>query len=227
MAQLSPTIADQVAEMQSKRTPTPASEKFSAEQHALARTMPQSVLEAGSVFPDGDLIDAEGRPTTLAETLSGAPGVVIFYRGAWCPYCNIALRTYRDQLTLPLRQLGVVLVALSPQSADGSMTMKEKHDLEFPVLSDPGNQIAGALGILTRPTDGARHAQLEHGLDLEKVNADGTTTVPMPTVALIDAEGVLAWIDVHPDYTTRTEPSQVLDAVNEYLSSAQPNGKAS
>jgi peroxiredoxin len=228
MAQLSPTIADQVAEMHSKRTPTPTSEKFSAEQRSLALTPPlDGVLTVGSPFPDGALIDAEGAPTTLEAVLAGAPGVVVFYRGAWCPYCNIALRTYRDQLTFPLTQLGVVLVALSPQTADGSMTMKEKHELEFPVLSDPGNQIARALGILTRPTDGARDAQLEHGLDLETVNSDGTTNVPMPTVALIDAEGVLVWIDVHPDYTTRTESVQVLDAVHEYIVGAQSDAAAS
>ncbi|HEX4058028.1 MAG TPA: peroxiredoxin-like family protein [Galbitalea sp.] len=215
MVHPSPTIADQVAEMQSRRTPTAASEKFAAEQRALALTAPTDALLAiGLPFPDGELVDAEGQPTTLKSVLNGAPGVIIFYRGAWCPYCNIALRTYREQLARPLAELGVVLVALSPQTADGSMTMKEKHELEFPVLSDPGNQIAGALGILTRPSDAAREAQFEHGLDLAKVNADGTTTVPMPTVALVDSKGRLVWIDVHPNYTTRTEPAEVLAAVH-------------
>jgi peroxiredoxin len=218
MAKPSSTIADQITEMHSKRTPTPATEIFSAEQQALALAAPpDTVLGAGSMFPDGDLIDAEGHPTRLRAVLGGAVGVVIFYRGAWCPYCNIALRTYREQLASPLAERGVALVAVSPQTADGTMTMKEKHDLEFPVLSDPGNQIAGALGILTRPSEEARAAQLEHGMDLEAVNADGTTTLPMPTVALVDADGVLVWIDVHPDYTTRTEPDQILDAVHAHL----------
>jgi peroxiredoxin len=218
MTQQSPSIAEQVAGMHAQRTPSPASEKFTAEQQALAMTpTPDTVLTVGSAFPDGDLIDAEGHPTNLATVRNGAPAVVIFYRGAWCPYCNIALRTYREQLALPLRERGITLVALSPQTADGSMTMKEKQELEFPVLSDPGHQIAGALGILTKPSDSVRTAQLEFGLDLEKVNADGTTTLPMPTVALIDADGVLVWIDVHPDYTTRTEPAQILDAVRDHL----------
>jgi peroxiredoxin len=228
MAHLSPTIADQVAEMHSQRTPTPASQKFSAEQQSLALTpSPDGVLAVGSPFPDGALVDAEGAPTSLKAVLAGAPGVVVFYRGAWCPYCNIALRTYREQLAFPLAELGVALIALSPQTADGSMTMREKHELKFPVLSDPGNRIATALGILTRPSDAAREAQLEHGLDLETVNADGTTNVPMPTVALVDAEGVLVWIDVHPDYTTRTESVQVLDAVHEYIVGAPSDAEVS
>jgi peroxiredoxin len=180
-------------------------------------------MAVGSVFPDGDLIDAEGNPTTLRATLNGAPGVLIFYRGAWCPYCNIALRTYREQVAFPLAQLGVALVALSPQKADGSMTMKEKHELEFPVLSDPGNQIAGTLGILTRPSDGARQSQLENGLDIEAVNADGTTTLPMPTVALVDTHGILVWIDVHPDHTTRTEPAEILAAVHANFNTTPPD----
>ena len=228
MVQPSATIAEQVALLRANSTPTPTSETFSAEQRGLSLTLPpEGILAVGSMFPEGDLIDAEGHPTNLSEVLDGAPGVVIFYRGAWCPYCNIALRTYREQLALPLTELGVALVALSPQTADGSMTMKEKHELDFPVLSDPGNQIAGALGILTRPSEDAREAQLEHGLDLERVNADRTTILPMPTVALVNTDGLLVWIDVHPDYTTRTEPASILDAVHEHLIDDQSDGENS
>jgi peroxiredoxin len=216
MEQEHPTIADEVARMREGRPPSPV---FSAEQKLLASTpVTTAALAVGSTFPDGDLTDAEGRPTSLRAVLDGAPGVVIFYRGAWCPYCNIALRTYREQLASPLGALGVVLVAISPQAADGSLTMKEKHGLEFAVLSDPGNQIAGALGILTQPSDEARAAQLHHGLDIAKVNADGTTVLPMPTAAIVDSSGKLAWIDVHPDYTTRTEPIEILDAVRRLVS---------
>ena len=93
--------------------------------------------------------------------------------------------------------------------------MRDKHDLAFTVLSDPGNSVARDLGILTRPSDEARAAQLELGLDLTSVNADGTTGVPMPTMAILDGGHVLRWIDVHPDYSTRTEPAQVLGALDE------------
>jgi len=85
------------------------------------------------------------------------------------------------------------------------------------VLSDPGNQIAAKLGILTAPSDGTRAAQLQLGLDLTQVNADATTGLPMPTVLIADADGVIRWIDVHLDYTTRTEPGQILQAITQTI----------
>jgi peroxiredoxin len=91
--------------------------------------------------------------------------------------------------------------------------MTSREDLTFTVLSDPGNQMAGQLGILTAPSQGVRAAQLQLGLDLTQVNADGTTALPMPTVIIADAAGVIRWIDVHRDYTTRSEPDQILQAI--------------
>ena len=101
---------------------------------------------------------------------------------------------------------GIALVAVSPQKPDGSLTMQQRNGLAFTVVSDPGNVIAGRLGILTRPSQEARGAQLELGLDLAEVNADGTDTLPMPATVILDAAHTVRWIDVHPDYTTRTEP---------------------
>jgi peroxiredoxin len=141
--------------------------------------------------------------------------VLVFYRGDWCPYCNIALATYQEHLLPVLTGRGIPLVAISPQTPDGSLTMQQKHHLAFSVLSDPGNTIAGALGLLTRPSDEARQAQLQLGLDLTTVNADATTTLPMPTVAIVDVDRALRWIDVHPNYGTRTEPALILDALNQ------------
>ncbi len=136
------------------------------------------------------------------------------YRGAWCSYCNIALSAYQQHLLPRLTGRGIGLVAISPQAPNGSLSMQEKHDLSFSVVSDPGNAIARGLGILTRPSDEARTAQLQLGLDLTAVNADGTVALPMPTVVIADAGHVVRWIDVHPDYSTRTEPAQILSALD-------------
>jgi peroxiredoxin len=92
--------------------------------------------------------------------------------------------------------------------------MQEKHDLDFPVLSDPGNRVASALGIVTQPSDEALGAQRENGLELTEVNADGIIALPVPTTAIVDDRGRLAWIDVHPDYSTRTEPAEILAALD-------------
>ena len=170
--------------------------------------------QPGSTFPDPTLLGVDGEPTTLSAIRNGKPAVVVLYRGAWCPYCNTALRVYRNELAPALRERNIELVAVSPQHPDGSLTMQEKHDLDFSVLSDPGNQIARTLGVLTHPAEAARRMS-ENGLDLAEVNADGTIDLPMPTVALVDATGVLRWIDVHADHTVRTEPAQILRVIEE------------
>ena len=215
------TIAEQVAsyhQASAGQLPAEVAEAFVTEQRDLAAAgNPPGVAEPGSRLPDGNLLDAGGQPTTLAQNLGGKPAVIVFYRGGWCPYCSIALRTYQAQLVPALAERGIGLVAISPQAPDGSLSTKEAEELTFTVLSDPGNQIAGKLGILTAPSDGARAAQLQLGLDLTQVNADGTTGLPMPTVVVADADGLIRWVDVHPDYTTMAEPGQVLHAVTETI----------
>jgi peroxiredoxin len=211
------TIAEQVTDhhrASAGQLPADIADAFAAEQRELAAAgRPAAKAGPGDRMPDGNLLDVAGQPTTLAAALSSRPGVIVFYRGGWCPYCSIALRTYQTQLVPALAEQGIRLVAISPQTPDGSLSTQETKELTFTVLSDPGNQIAGQLGILTAPSDGARAAQLQLGLDLTKVNADGTTALPMPTVVIVDSAGIIRWIDVHADYTTRTEPDQVLAAI--------------
>ena len=214
------TIAAQVADYHRAsegQLPAEVAMAFEAEQRDLASAgAATGTARPGDRMPDGELLDVSGQPTTLAETLGAHPAVVVFYRGGWCPYCNIALRTYQAQLVPALAERGIPLVAISPQTPDGSLSTQETKELTFTVLSDPGNQVS-RLGILTAPTDGARAAQLQLGLDLTKVNADGTTALPMPTVIVADAAGVIRWIDVHRDYTARAEPDQILQAITQTI----------
>jgi peroxiredoxin len=212
------TIAQQVAELRANIETQPRNEVFDVfdrEQSTLAtQGEPSGVLSLGSTLPDVDLIGADGRPTTLSEVAGGRPAVVVFYRGAWCPYCNITLSNYQNSLLPALSDRGVDLIAVSPQNPDGSLTMQQKHDLAFAVLSDPGNVLAHLLGIVTSPSSEVRAAQLQLGLDLTVVNADGTTSIPRPTTAIIDSGRVLQWIDVHPDYSTRSEAEDIIAALD-------------
>jgi peroxiredoxin len=213
------TIAGRVAEMQASMAAEPPNEvmgAFGREQAALAAEGPPArIAEPGTTVPDADLLDVHGAPTTLYAATGDQPAVLVLYRGAWCPYCNVALSVYQHYLLAPLTARSIGLIAVSPQTPDGALSMQQKHDLGFTVVSDPGNSMAGALGVLTRPTDEAQAAQLQLGLDLTAVNVDGTITLPMPTVAITDADHTLRWIDVHPDYSTRTEPAQVLSALDQ------------
>ena len=187
---------------------------FDREQQHLAELEPDGIIAIGERLPDTELVDVHGKSTTLTTAIDGRRTVLVFYRGVWCPFCNIALNAYQVELLPALTDRGIGLIAVSPQKPDGSLTMQEKNDLSFTVVSDPNNALAAAAGILTAPSDAARAAQLEHGLDLTAVNADGTTTLPMPTTAILDPDGTVRWIDVHPDYTTRSEPADILAALN-------------
>ena len=218
MATPTSTISDQaraLATASAERLPADVIAAFTADQSALeARGVPQTVVAPGSVMPDGQLLDVHGAPTTLARLRGGRPAAVVFYRGAWCPYCNIALRTYQAELVPALGGRGVELIAVSPQKPDGSLTSAQSNELTYSVASDPGNQIATALGILTEPSPDSVAAQVKLGLDLTEVNADGGKALPMPTVVVVDAAGIIRWIDVHPNYTTRSEVLDILAAVD-------------
>ncbi len=218
MSNVTETIAQQVATMHASRADQPmddAMRAWAAEQAQLeAAGVPPTVAIPGSIFPDGDLLDVDGNPTTLTGERAARPAVVVFYRGDWCPYCNLTLRTYQQQLLPVLSEREIALIAISPQKPDGSLSIQEKNDLTFTVLSDPGNQIASQLGILNpERSEAVRNAAASYGLDVAGGNADGTDALPMPTTAIVDANGTLRWIDVHPNYTTRSEPETILAAI--------------
>jgi peroxiredoxin len=178
---------------------------------------PTRVSAPGALMPDGELLDVRGAATSLAQVRAGRPAVVVFYRGAWCPFCNIALRTYEAELAPALADRGFVMIAVSPQKPDGSLSAAQTNQLTYAVVSDPGNQLASSLGILTAASAEAAAAQQKLGLDVAEHNADGGLTLPMPTTVVVDAIGVIRWIDVHPNYTTRSEVPDILAAVDSVI----------
>jgi peroxiredoxin len=175
--------------------------------------VPADIPAIGSPLPEAELLDVHGNTIRLSEARGGKPAVIVFYRGAWCPFCNIALRTYQAELVPALDEMGIVLIAISPQKPDGSLSMQQINSLTFTVASDPGNQLAGKLGILSPSrSEEARAASAALGADVAAANADGTDAVPMPTTIVVDVGGTIAWIDVHANYTTRSEVAQILAA---------------
>lgn len=188
---------------------------FAQEQQLLnAAGVPAGAVEVGDTVPDAQLIRPDGTATTLAEALQGAPAVLVFYRGAWCPYCNIALQTYQRDLLPALTERGVGLVAISPQTPAGSEQAVQNGGLDFTVLSDPANVLIRQLGIITEPSGDARQAHTRLGFDVADSNADATGDIPFPTVLLVDADRGVRFADVHVDYTTRTEVPEILTAVD-------------
>lgn len=187
---------------------------FAQEQLALnSRGVPSGAVAVGDVVRDADLVATDGSTTTLSAALGGKAGVLVFYRGAWCPYCNIALQTYQRDLLPKLREEGIALIAISPQTPAGSEQAVTNGGLEFTVLSDPANVLIRELGIVTEPAATAREAHTQLGFDVADSNADATGDIPFPTVLVVDADRTVRFADVHVDYTTRTEVPTILAAV--------------
>lgn len=189
---------------------------FAGEQEDLrAAGLPDGVVKVGDALPEASLLAADASATDLSTVLAGAPAVLVFYRGAWCPYCNITLKTYQAELLPALTAQGVGLVAISPQHPDRTADTVSSAGLGFTVLSDPSNALAATLGIVTAPSAEARSAHTELGFEVSDNNADGTPGVPFPTVLLVDAAGTVRFVDVQVDYTSRTEVQTVLEAVRQ------------
>lgn len=212
------SIREQVGEFNKGFTAQIGSELsavFDEEQlHLLTAGVPVGAVAVGDTIVDAELLGSDGQTVNLFGVTAGRPAVLVFYRGAWCPYCNITLRTYERDLRPELDRLGVALIAISPQTPDGSVAIAQSGELNFPVLSDASNAFVRALGIVTEPSASARVAHTELGFDVADSNADATASIPFPTVLIIDADGTVRFADVHVDYTTRTEVPVILDALS-------------
>ena len=169
--------------------------------------------KVGDRAPDFALPDQLGRQVSLAGELDQGPVVLIFYRGEWCPYCNAMLRTYGLRAA-DFSQRGARLVAVSPQTPDNSLTMAEKHSLEFPVLSDEGGEVIGIYG-LKYDVDEPTQSLLEGvGVDVAKFNGKGGWILPAPAVFVIDRKRIVRFAGANGDFTQRVEPDEALAALN-------------
>jgi peroxiredoxin len=169
-------------------------------------------LRAGDRAPAFRLPDARGGEVALGDLLADGPVVLVFYRGAWCPYCNLQLAAFQSALP-ELRAAGATLAAVSPQTPDQSLSMAERHALEFPVLSDAGNAVARTYGLVFTQSEPVTEASRGLGIELADYNGDDSQTLPAASTYVIGENGVIrsAWIS--GDYRWRVGPDEVLAAL--------------
>src|SRR5271170_4814759 len=171
--------SDQLKSAAAERLPADVVEVFDRSiRDLLDHGVPSDTIKVGDRLESFTLDDASGAPVSLDQILEAGPAVIVFYRGGWCPYCNLALRTYQKELLPQLGTFNARLVAMSPQSPDESLSTVEKAALEFTVLSDPGSRLAERIGIAFQQADEVLAAQRKLGLDLAQVNAEGATRLP-------------------------------------------------
>ena len=169
-------------------------------------------LKVGDKAPVFTLNDPEGNPVSSAELLSKGPLVISFYRGVWCPYCNMELQALEAALPQYL-ELGASLVAISPQVQANSRKSVRQNHLTFPILSDARSQVAEAFGLRFKLPDYLIDLYKGFGNDLPAFNDDPSWVLPMPGRFVIGQDGLIKYAEVNPDYTQRPEPTDLLPAL--------------
>jgi peroxiredoxin len=169
----------------------------------------EKAVSVDEIAPNFTLPDAAGKSVTLNDLLRSGPVVLTFYRGGWCPYCNIQLRAYQSVLPR-IAALGGRLVAVSPQLPDNSLDTVTKNALTFDVLSDVGNKVARSYGLVYSLADEIRSALRSNNKALPSINGDESWELPVPATYVIarDRRVALAYIEV--DYRKRLEPEALL-----------------
>ena len=162
--------------------------------------------------PDFALRDPQGKMLSLSDLLRSGPAVVTFYRGGWCPYCNIQLRAY--QAALPeIAALGARLVAVSPQLPDGSLSTAETNELTFDVLSDVGNTVARRFGLVYALPEELRAALRSNNKALPGINGDESWELPVPATFVIERDRRVALAAIDVDYRSRLDPVAIVAAL--------------
>jgi peroxiredoxin len=169
-------------------------------------------LRVGDSAPDFTLPDATRRSISLASLRQAGPVVVTFYRGQWCPYCDLQLRAYQEVLPR-IRALGATLVAISPQTPDESLSTAEKRKLEFHVLSDAGNTVARGWGLVWKVGTSLDSLHKAFGIDLAKSNGDASNELPVPATFVVEPSGRIAFAHYDPNWSVRLEPAALVSAL--------------
>jgi peroxiredoxin len=167
-------------------------------------------LSVGDTAPNFTLADHLGRPVRLHDRLGSGPVVLVFYRGEWCPFCNVHLRALQEILPQITAQ-GASLLAISPQAPERTLAITEQAGLDFEVLSDVDQDVIKAYHLqFTSPADLQDLIVNVFGTDLRDHTADGSWRLPVPATFVIDHTGTVRAAHVSADFRTRMEPATIL-----------------
>jgi len=209
------TLREQIAEAQSaaKSIPENIQRIMTNATTALFESgIVDAVPGVGDILPDFQLTDQNGEQQSLTGLLVEGKAVVTFYRGGWCPYCNLQLRAYQAVLG-EIDAAGATLVAITPELPDASLSTAEKNALGFHVLSDPGSTYLRQLGLVFSLPDDLRAIYAGAGLDLEAHNGAGQFDLPLAATYIVATNGEIVSAFVDADYTKRQEPAEILEVL--------------
>lgn len=164
-------------------------------------------LSVGDMAPDFALPNAIGNNVSLSALLQKGKVVLKFYRGEWCPICNLDLREIQSHLT-EINNLGAVVVAISPQKPDDALTITQKNELGFEVLSDANQQVIKDYNLQFDPGEDYHQRR-----DLTELNGGGLKTLPVPATFIIDQDRKVIDCHLEPNYTVRMSAAEIIEVL--------------
>ena len=178
----------------------------------LAKSMPSPGLKVGEVAPDFTLKNAFGKKIKLSSALKNGPVILSFYRGAWCPYCNLQLRTLHKSMPY-FKKHGAQLILVTPQTPDKSREQIKKDKYPFEVLSDLDSKVMKQYKLFYKLDAELVRVYKKLGLDIESFNGKGRNVLPVPGTYIIDKKSIIRAVHADLDYKERMEPQAIIDAL--------------
>ncbi|MGL4765606.1 MAG: peroxiredoxin-like family protein [Aeromonas sp.] len=181
------------------------SKMLSATEDLKESKIEEKAFNIGDKFEDSILLNNQGEEIRLLEALDNKPTIVSFYRGTWCPYCNLELSTYNELLK---DRKDINMIAISPERPNSSIDTK---DLNFKVFSDINNNLAKKLNLSFDITEAIESIYEGFGIDLEKSQGNRNRILPIPATYILDSSRTVIYACIDADYTKRAEPQEVID----------------
>lgn len=169
----------------------------------------EKTLQIGDVFPEATLLNHKGEETSLKKALDGKPAIISFYRGTWCPYCNLEL-AYYSELLGEKENKGVRMFAISPEKPDVTIEKTDPKSLNFTICSDMDNKLAKKLNLVFGLPEKIQGIYKKFGIDVDNSQGNTEKELPVPATFIVDKDGKVAYVDLDEDYTTRPDAQEVV-----------------
>ncbi|WP_220497665.1 MULTISPECIES: peroxiredoxin-like family protein [unclassified Myroides] len=203
-----PTLTQQIAELNenlAQQVPTEVLTRFGQSIEDLKKLqLEQRAIALGDPFPNFKLLNTENQIVELSELVRKGPVIISFFRGSWCPYCNLELRSFQNKQS-SLAQQKTTVVAISPQLPAYNLELKQTHQLDFELLTDRDNLLAKQIGIAFQLQDYIIPIYETLGIDLPTFNGTAQHELPIPAVFLLNQEGIVTYKFVDSNYMKRDE----------------------
>ena len=171
-----------------------------------------NAYKTGDQLPDISLPNAKGDTIHLKEELKKGTLVIAFYRGGWCPYCNIELKALQNALP-EIQTKGAQLIAITPETPDNSLSTQEKNELTFEVLTDRNNEVARSLGLVYQLPDELNELYLNFGINLDKSQGNDKQELPIAATYVVNQNGEITYHFLQEDYKLRADPKNIIAAL--------------